>query len=354
METNIPLGPTQYVNIDGITPLITPSQLKEKHPISPTAVAHVREHRRIIESILSGHDSRLLVVVGPCSIHDPKAALDYAHRLRDLQHTLKEELFIVMRCYFEKPRTTVGWRGFLYDPSLAGQGDIQAGLTHARELLLQIVDMGVPVATEMLDPIVPQYIADLISWASIGARTTESQTHRDMASGLSMPVGFKNSTEGNLDIAINAMEAARHPHSFLGINSDGQISIIRTRGNGQGHIILRGGTSPNYDVKTILDTEEKLRKANFTPAIMVDCSHGNSNKQFEKQEQVAYDVVKLICEGHKSLIGIMLESNIIEGRQSVGADLSQLTYGVSITDACIGWDTTVRLLRDIAIQIRQQ
>lgn len=296
--------------------------------------------------VIDGMDSRLLVVVGPCSIYDPKSAIEYASKLKDIQTALPN-LFIVMRGYFEKPRTTIGWKGFINDPFLNGEGDISQGLHMARELLLHITGMGLPIAAEVLDPIVPQYIADLVSWASIGARTTESQTHREMASGLSMPVGYKNSTEGNLDVAINAMQAARHPHHFLGINADGQIAIIKTKGNPYGHVILRGGKAPNYDNASIASAAEKMKKAGFKPAIMVDCSHGNSNKDHRNQRNVASTVVDRIKEGNSDVIGLMLESNLYEGNQKIPADLSQLKYGISITDACIGWDTTAQLLRDI-------
>ncbi|NBV83174.1 3-deoxy-7-phosphoheptulonate synthase [bacterium] len=340
------MQPTQDLNIIKATSLISPNELKEKLPMSVESNRTVVTSRETIKAILSGTDRRLLMVVGPCSIYDPKAALDYAQRIATLQKELPN-LFLVMRGYFEKPRTTIGWKGFINDPFLNGKGDITQGLHLGRELLLQITGMGVPIATEVLDPIVPQFIADLVSWASIGARTTESQTHREMASGLSMPVGFKNSTEGNLDVAINAMQAAQHPHSFLGINPDGHIAVINTRGNSYGHIILRGGKTPNYDAHTIDSASEKMLAAGFKPSMMVDCSHGNSNKQHQKQEEVALAVVDLIKSGYTQVNGLMIESNLNEGSQKIPTDLSTLKYGVSITDACIGWDTTERVLRAI-------
>ncbi len=340
------MQPTQDLNIVNVEPLISPNELKEKIPMSPQSNETVVESRKVIKSILSGTDPRLLMVVGPCSIYDPKAAIEYATKLVELQKKLPH-LVLIMRGYFEKPRTTIGWKGFINDPFLNGKGDISQGLHLARELLLHITGMGIPIATEVLDPIVPQFIADLVSWASVGARTTESQTHREMASGLSMPVGFKNSTEGNLDVAINAMQAAQHPHSFLGINPEGHIAIINTGGNPFGHIILRGGKTPNYDPETIELASKKMSMAGFKPSMMVDCSHGNSNKQHQKQEEVALTVVDLIKSGYTQINGLMVESNLFEGSQKIPTDLSTIKYGVSITDACIGWDTTDRLLRAI-------
>jgi len=340
---------TQNLNVISVTPLITPKQLKEKLPITSAIAQHVLESRKTIEAILTRKDPRLLVVVGPCSIYDANAALEYAQKLKKLSDTLSDRFLIVMRTYFEKPRTTVGWKGFINDPHLTGKGDISEGLFLARKLLLEITGMGLPVATEVLDPIVPQYLSDMISWASIGARTTESQTHREMASGLSMPVGYKNSTEGNLDVAINAMEAARHPHDFLGINQEGLTSIVKTKGNPFGHVILRGGKEPNYDEKTIVKANESLKQAGFEPAIMIDCSHGNSMKKYENQEVVFKSIMELHKKGFHSIVGVMLESNLFEGNQKIPADLSQLKYGVSITDACISWDTTERLLKEATL-----
>lgn len=342
------MWPTQNLNIKEIIPLISPKALKEKLPITSSIAQHVVESRRVIEAILQKRDPRLLVVVGPCSIYDVKAALEYAQKLKKLAQSLEDTCYVVMRVYFEKPRTTVGWKGFVNDPHLTGAGDISEGLYLGRKLMLDISEMGLPIATEVLDPIVPQYISDLLSWASIGARTTESQTHREMASGLSMPVGFKNSTEGNLEVAVNAMLSAKQPHDFLGINQEGQTSIIKTLGNPFGHVILRGGKVPNYDETTVIDATEKLKKAGFDPAIMIDCSHGNSRKKHENQVEVCESVIDLVKKGHRSIIGIMLESNLFEGNQPIPQDLSHLKYGVSITDACIGWNTTETLLQSIS------
>jgi len=288
----------------------------------------------------------LLVVLGPCSIHDPKGALEYAQRLNTLRQELADKLCIVMRVYFEKPRTTVGWKGLIYDPHLNGSDDIQTGLHQARELLLQINQLGLPAATEFLDPVVPQYIADLVSWAAIGARTTESQTHRQMASGLSMPVGFKNGTDGSLQVAIDAMQSAMRPHSFLGIDPDGFTSIIRTTGNPHGHVVLRGGRlRTNYDADSIKDAAECLSKAKLAPILMVDCSHANSGKLHARQEEVWNSLIQQRRAGSPPLIGAMLESNLHEGSQSIPQNLAELRYGVSVTDACLGWEVTERMLR---------
>ena len=345
------MKPTQQLNIREIRPLVSPRTLLKDLPMGEASNRTVVDSREVIARILNKEDKRLLVVVGPCSIYDPKAAIEYATKLSALRESLSDVLYIVMRTYFEKPRTTVGWKGYLNDPLLTGKGDIERGLYLGRELLLQITAMGMPIATEMLDPIVPQYLADLVSWASIGARTTESQTHREMASGLSMPVGFKNSTEGNLDVAINAMEASRHPHDFVGINEDGQTAIISTKGNPWGHVILRGGKTPNYDPETMAYADAQLRASGFEPAILVDCSHGNSSKKHENQATVARAVLDLIPR-FPSIIGLMLESNLFEGNQKITADIGQLKYGVSITDACIGWETTEALLKEAAARLR--
>jgi 3-deoxy-7-phosphoheptulonate synthase len=302
--------------------------------------------RDAISAILKQTDPRLLVVLGPCSIHDPKGALEYAARLNKLRQEFEDQFCLVMRVYFEKPRTTVGWKGLIYDPHLNGSDDIQAGLRQARELLLQITGMGLPAATEFLDPVVPQYIADLVSWAAIGARTTESQTHRQMASGLSMPVGFKNGTDGSLQIAIDAMQSAMRPHSFLGIDQDGFTSIVRTTGNPDGHVVLRGGRlRTNYDAESIREAGESLQKSGLPPVLMVDCSHANSLKQHAKQEEVWRSLIEQRLAGSKPITGVMIESNLSEGSQSIPKNLGDLRYGVSVTDACIGWDVTERLLR---------
>ncbi len=317
--------------------------------LSPTPAAVnatvVRSRERVVR-ILRQEDRRLLVVIGPCSIHDEKSALEYATRLSQLQKEFADKMEIVMRVYFEKPRTTVGWKGLINDPHLDGSQDIETGLRTARKLLLEIVGLGLPAATEFLDPVVPQYIADLITWAAIGARTTESQTHREMASGLSMPVGLKNSTDGSLQVAIDAMDTTRHPHSFLGMNEDGMTSIVRTTGNPDGHVVLRGGRAmTNYDAASIQAAEEKLISEKLPPVLMVDCSHANSEKKFARQEEVWRSVIKQRAGGTKSLIGLMVESHLNEGNQPIPKTLSELRYGVSVTDSCIGWETTVRMLR---------
>jgi 3-deoxy-7-phosphoheptulonate synthase len=305
----------------------------------------VVESREVIKSILNKQDKRLLAIVGPCSIHDYKAAVEYARRLKDLRQRLQERLLILMRVYFEKPRTTIGWRGLILDPRLDGTGEIAEGLRLARKLLLEITALGVPAATEILDPIVPQYIADLISWTAIGARTTESQTHREMASGLSMPIGFKNNTDGNLQIPIDAMSSSKHPHSFLGIDQDGKTCILKTSGNPHTHIILRGSRRrTNYKRWHISEASQLLKKAGFDSSIMVDCSHGNSGKKQQNQEVVLESVLKNRKRGMSNIIGFMLESNLREGNQSIPSDKSQLEFGVSITDECIGWEKTEALL----------
>ena len=337
---------TQDLHVKEIVRLLTPRELKAQSPTTEAANATVARSRERVVRILRQEDSRLLVVIGPCSIHDEKGALDYATRLNALREKFADRLEIVMRVYFEKPRTTIGWKGLINDPHLDGSQDIETGLKIARRLLLEITGMGLPAATEFLDPIVPQYIADLITWAAIGARTTESQTHREMASGLSMPVGLKNNTDGSLQSAIDAMGAARHPHSFLGIDQDGVTSIVRTTGNSSTHIVLRGGrTQTNYDAKSIRAAEEKLKSENLPPVLMVDCSHANSGKQHAKQEDVWRSVIQQRIAGTRSLIGLMVESNLNEGNQPIPKILADLRYGVSLTDACIGWETTERMLR---------
>jgi 3-deoxy-7-phosphoheptulonate synthase len=337
---------TQDLHVKEIVPLLPPRAIKAQSPTSDAANATVAHSRERIIRILRQEDLRLLVVIGPCSIHDEKSALEYAARLSKLQKEFAGQMEIVMRVYFEKPRTTIGWKGLINDPHLDGSQDIETGLKIARRLLLEITAMGLPAATEFLDPIVPQYIADLISWAAIGARTTESQTHREMASGLSMPVGLKNSTDGSLQVAIDAMGATRHPHSFLGMNEDGVTSIVRTTGNPYAHVVLRGGRAKtNYDAESIRAAEEKLISEKLPPVLMVDCSHANSEKKFAKQEDVWRSVIQQRVEGTKSLIGMMVESHLNEGNQPIPANLADLRYGVSITDSCIGWETTERMLR---------
>ncbi|MCW4148256.1 MULTISPECIES: 3-deoxy-7-phosphoheptulonate synthase [Halomonadaceae] len=322
--------------------LTTPETLKQDVPLTDAAERTVIEGRHTIQRILEGSDPRLLMVVGPCSIHDVDAALDYAKRLRKLADEVSDSLYIVMRVYFEKPRTTVGWKGLINDPHINDSFEIDEGLHIARKLLVDLAEIGLPLATEALDPISPQYLQDCISWSAIGARTTESQTHREMASGLSSPVGFKNGTDGSLDVAINALQSVASPHNFLGINQSGQVAIIRTRGNGYGHVVLRGGNGkPNYDSVSVALAEKELKKANLSANIMIDCSHANSNKDAALQPLVLENVTNQILEGNTSIIGLMVESNIGWGNQKVPADLKDLQYGVSITDACIDWQTTV-------------
>ena len=337
---------TQDLHVKEIVRLLTPRELKAQLPTTDAANATVARSRERVIRILRREDPRLLVVIGPCSIHDEKSALEYATRLNDLRKEVAGQMEIVMRVYFEKPRTIIGWKGLINDPHLDGSQDIETGLKIARRLLLQINGLGLPAATEFLDPIVPQYIADLITWAAIGARTTESQTHREMASGLSMPVGLKNSTDGSLQVAIDAMGATRNPHSFLGVNEDGATAIVRTSGNPHAHVVLRGGRAmTNYDAASIKTAEEKLVSEKLPPILMVDCSHANSSKQFAKQEDVWHSVIEQRVGGTKSLIGMMVESHLSEGNQPIPKNAAELRYGVSITDSCIGWETTERMLR---------
>ncbi|MGB2131232.1 MAG: 3-deoxy-7-phosphoheptulonate synthase, partial [Marinobacterium sp.] len=308
----------------------------------------------VIKDILDRKDKRLFVVVGPCSIHDTEAALEYGRKLKVLAEELKDSLYLVMRVYFEKPRTTVGWKGLINDPHLNDSFDIEEGLHIARKLLLDLSEMGLPLATEALDPISPQYMQDLISWSAIGARTTESQTHREMSSGLSCAVGFKNGTDGGLDVAVNAMKSVSHPHNFLGINGDGEVSMVRTRGNRYGHVVLRGGNGkPNYDSVSVKLCEQALEKAGQQSNIMIDCSHANSSKDPALQPLVAENVANQILEGNNSIVGLMIESNLDWGNQSIPEDLSQLKYGVSVTDACIDWDATETCLRGMADKLKQ-
>ena len=337
---------TQDLHVKEIVRLLSPRELKALSPMTEAVSATVARSRERIIRILRQEDPRMLVVIGPCSIHERKSALEYAERLNALRKELSGTMEIVMRVYFEKPRTTIGWKGLINDPHLDGSQDIETGLKVARELLMKILDMGLPAATEFLDPVVPQYIADLVSWAAIGARTTESQTHREMASGLSMPVGLKNSTDGSLQTAIDAMGATRHQHSFLGINEDGVTSIVRTSGNPHAHVVLRGGRAKtNYDAESIRAAEEKLISEKLQPVLMVDCSHANSEKKYARQEEVWHSVIQQRVEGTRSLIGVMAESSLFEGNQPIPKNLKELRYGVSITDSCINWETTERMLR---------
>ena len=341
-----PMFPTYNLHVKETVRLITPRALKAEQPMTAEANTTVVGGRKAVARILEQAEPRLLVIVGPCSIHDTAAALEYAAKLNALHQELQDDLCLVMRVYFEKPRTTVGWKGLINDPHLDGTYDIENGLKKARALLLEITGMGLPAATEFLDPIVPQYIADLISWAAIGARTTESQTHREMASGLSMPVGFKNGTDGGLQIAIDAMRAAMTSHSFLGIDQDGVTSIIRTTGNPDGHVVLRGGRlNTNYDADSIRVGAADLAKAGLPPVLMVDCSHANSGKQHARQEEVWNSLIKQRATGNRAIIGAMVESNLVEGSQPIPKNLADLRRGVSVTDACLGWDVTERMLR---------
>ncbi len=345
---------TQDVHVRSLEPLIPPKELSAQFPMSETANRTVIEAREIVQNILSGEDQRMLAIVGPCSIHDEEIAYEYAQRLKSVHDKIRDRVYIVMRVYFEKPRTIMGWKGLINDPQMDGSLDIATGLQTARRILLKINELGVPTATEMLDPITPQYIADLVAWSSIGARTTESQTHRQMASGLSMPVGYKNATDGNLDIAIQAMQAARHPHSFLGIDYNGQTCIINTLGNPFGHIILRGGRSgPNYESGSVQGASSLLEKANLSNSVMVDCSHANSNKDHRNQPDVCQSVIQQRVDGNANLIGFMLESNIMEGNQPLPKDLTTLKYGVSVTDACLGWEETESVLMKVYDTLEQ-
>lgn len=325
--------------------LLTPREIQERLPITDREAETVFQGRRDIENIIDGTDKRKFLVLGPCSIHDVNLAIEYAKKLKKLSDIVKDKLLLVMRVYFEKPRTTVGWKGLINDPDIDGSFQIEKGLLIARQLLLNIAQIGLPAATEALDPITPQYLSDLISWSAIGARTIESQTHREMASGLSMPLGFKNGTDGNIEVALNAMEAARNPHSFLGMNQRGEISILTTKGNEYGQIILRGGGGKtNYDGETVKQVEQKLRERGLPQEIVIDCSHGNSSKDHRKQKEVFANVIDQIIAGDSAIVGLMLESNLYEGNQPIPEDIKELKYGVSITDKCISWKETEEII----------
>jgi 3-deoxy-7-phosphoheptulonate synthase len=337
------------LRVRSITRLVSPHDLKTDLPLTTAARATVLEGRAAVENILERRDPRMLVIAGPCSIHDPKGALDYAHRLVALREELAAKAEVLMRVYFEKPRTTIGWKGLIHDPRLDGSRDMETGVRRARELLIEIVRLGLPVATEFLDPLVPQYISDLVAWAAIGARTTESQTHRELASGLSMPVGFKNGTDGELQTALDAMKSARAPHSFLGIDQDGFTSVVHSTGNPLGHLVVRGGRGrTNFDPESVADAARRLAKAGLPPTVMVDCSHANSGKEHTRQEIVWDSVLAQRRQDPASpIIGVMLESNLEAGQQDVPENIADLKYGVSITDACIGWKQTESLLRSL-------
>ena len=344
---------TSNLRVRGLTPIIAPNDLKQVFPLCERGAEFVTHARESVTNILHNRDARLMAVVGPCSIHDPKAALEYAGRLARLAREIEDQILVVMRVYFEKPRTTIGWKGLINDPELTGTHQISKGLGVARGLLCAITDLGLPIAGEMLDPITPHYLADLISWGAIGARTTESQTHREMASGLSFPVGFKNGTDGNLQIAIDAMKAALHPHSFIGINNEGRSSIVSTLGNQDVHIVLRGGNDrPNYSPDDIRRTGEMLAKSGLLQTIMVDCSHANSEKDHTRQGAVLASVLEQLQAGNQTISSVMIESFLEDGNQPLG-DATRLQYGLSITDKCVGWETTEKMLRQAHATLKQ-
>ncbi len=351
--------PTSDLHVVDTRPLVPPALLHRELPISAQASRTVQLARERIKAILHAGDHRMLVIVGPCSVHDVEAAREYASAIAEAQSRHHEDLEVVMRVYFEKPRTTVGWKGMINDPHLDGSYDINTGLRRARGLLLHLAELGLPAATELLDPVVPQYIADLISWTAIGARTTESQTHREMASGLSMPIGFKNGTDGSVTTAINAMEAAARPHHFLGISQEGQAAIVSTTGNPDGHLVLRGGKGgTNFHREAVDEAAQRLAAEGLPARLMVDCSHGNSNKDYRRQGEVLQSVAEQVRSGSTHLMGVMLESHLVAGNQKIPNDLSQLdtgalTYGQSITDACIDLPTTLSLLEELAAAVRE-
>ena len=339
---------TQNLNIERFDSLVPPREIVSQLPDTEAALETVAAGREAVGRILRGEDARMLVVVGPCSIHDEKAAYEYAARLKALSDRVADRLMIVMRIYFEKPRTTIGWKGLINDPRLDGTFDMETGLKLARRILMRVNEMGLPAGTELLDPITPQYIAGLIAWASIGARTTESQTHRQMSSGVSMPVGFKNGTDGSIQTAIDAMLSSRSKHTFLGIDDDGRTCVVHTKGNPLGHLILRGGRSgPNYYADMVEDAARMMEDAGLERRIMVDCSHANTCKEFQRQERVCRDVLRQVKEGNRDLMGVMLESHLYEGNQKLNADASQMKYGVSVTDPCLGWEKTEELVLDM-------
>jgi len=347
-----------YEQIDNINVLSqdllpTPEEVKKAIPLTELAEKTVLAGREAVYRILDRKDPRLFIVVGPCSIHDPRAALEYAGRLKKLADELDDTLLIIMRVYFEKPRTSVGWKGMINDPNMDDSFHIEKGLHKARQLLRDVAELGLPAATEALDPIMPQYLSDLITWTAIGARTTESQTHREMASGLSSPVGFKNGTDGSLEVAVNAMHSVSSPHHFLGITQEGRCAVFRTKGNPYGHVVLRGGGGkPNYDADSIGRCEQALTKAGLPMNIVVDCNHGNSMKDPTRQPAVVDDCTRQMLNGNKSIVGFMLESHLFEGNQSIPQDLSKLKYGVSVTDACMGWDMTEKTLRELHAKLK--
>ncbi len=352
-KTNINTPDIENINVIDFDPMPSPEEIHSRVPLSPKAANTVMQGREALRNILDRKDHRLFVVVGPCSIHDPVAGLEYARRLKVLADEVSDTLVVVMRVYFEKPRTTTGWKGYINDPDMDDSFHVNKGMEQARAFLHEVAEIGLPSATEALDPISPQLLGDLIGWTAIGARTAESQTHREMSSGLSTSVGFKNGTNGDVSIAINAILSASRPHSFLGINGQGHTAIVRTRGNRYGHLVLRGGDGrPNYDTVSVSMAEEALKKAKLPPNIVVDCSHANSSKKPELQPLVMSDLVHQVRLGNRSLVGVMIESNLIAGNQPIPTDLSQLKYGCSVTDACVDWETTEKMLRDAAALLR--
>lgn len=344
---------TDDLRISRTTELVSPEKLISDLQVSDVAGETVNLARRAIHNVLAGDDDRLVVIVGPCSIHDPRAAREYAQKLKSIADEISDEVFVVMRVYFEKPRTTVGWKGLINDPDLNNTFQINKGLHQARELLSDLAEMGLPAGTEYLDLISPQYIADLVSWGAIGARTTESQTHRELSSGLSCPVGFKNGTDGDIQVAIDAIRSASNPHHFLSVTKQGHSAIFQTAGNEDCHVILRGGSHPNYDMFSVEDTSGMLTRAGLPARIMIDASHSNSRKIPARQIDVAHDIATQVARGSRSIFGVMLESNLEEGRQDV-VDGQDLTYGQSITDPCISWDDTAPLLREFAAAVRER
>jgi 3-deoxy-7-phosphoheptulonate synthase len=343
---------TNNLHVSGFQPLIAPDELLAELPLNEFQAATVHDSREAIRRILAGDDDRLLAVVGPCSVHDVNAGVDYAIRLAKAAAELEDELCVVMRVYFEKPRTTVGWKGLINDPGMDGSHDVHRGLRAARRLLLEVLGLGLPVGCEFLDPNSPQYIADTVSWGAIGARTTESQVHRQLASGLSMPVGFKNGTNGSVGVAVDACRAAHGAHVFFGLDSGGRASVVTTTGNPDVHVILRGGTDgPNYQPEHVASALEAVQRAGMPPTIMIDASHGNSRKDHNQQAEVAREIAEQIAGGQRGIAGVMIESFLVPGRQELGA-LAELTYGQSVTDACMGWDTTVGVLTDLAAAVR--
>lgn len=347
------MQPTENLNIEAFDTLPTPEEIHSRLPLSEAAARTVVEGRRTLERVLDRKDPRLFMVVGPCSIHDPVAGMDYARRLKALADEVADTLVLVMRVYFEKPRTSTGWKGYINDPRMDDTFHIEEGLQKARHFLIQVNELGLPAATEALDPIAPQYLGDLIAWTAIGARTSESQTHREMSSGLSTPVGFKNGTDGSVETAVNAILSASSPHSFLGLNNQGRSAVVRTRGNAYGHLVLRGGGDrPNYDTVSVAMAEQALQKAKLAANVVVDCSHANSFKKPELQPLVLRDCVTQIACGNHSIVGFMVESFLERGNQPIPADLTQLKYGCSVTDACLDWAETERMVRDARLALQ--